>query len=172
MAARFRAREESKHIPREFVLYLPPSLYSDGAPSMYAKGSQGRSQALPQRISRTSSLPPILGQLETALKQFTKARRTNRSRQKSPEPATPGAASPHQDYMLPDFLQAPSGPAPFTELNTLRTTRKGKEREIPERSALTSPNEKGKMDNRAPKAWWLDVSSPTWDDMRAIGKVG
>jgi len=25
--------------------------------------------------------------------------------------------------------------------------------------------------NRAPKAWWLDVASPTWDDLQTIGKL-
>jgi len=57
----------------------------------------------------------------------------------------------------------------------LRTTRKGKEREmrlLPQMSPPMPTSIEIVESNRAPKAWWLDVSSPSWEDMRAIGKVG
>ncbi|KAF7306896.1 hypothetical protein MIND_00482100 [Mycena indigotica] len=61
------------------------------------------------------------------------------------------------DYMLPDQLPnrlgAPSRAASFTDLTGLA---KGKHKEA----------------NRPmPKAWFLEVSSPTWDDLSAIGKL-
>jgi magnesium transporter len=169
LAARYRAREQSRHIPREFVLYLPPSLHPRAAATPAVSAG-----AIPQRILRTSSLPLILGQLDTALKRCTKARRPHHSRPMSPERLRPDSAPLHQDYMLPDPMLAPSHPASFTELGLLRTTRKGKAKEVPVRPQIPPPkrtlSEMGDV-NRAPKAWWLDVSSPTWEDMRAIGKV-
>jgi magnesium transporter len=76
--------------------------------------------------------------------------------------------------MLPGPVITSSRPASFTDLTVLRTTRKGKEKDMhlrPQTSLpMHIPIEMGEG-NRAPKAWWLDVSSPTWEDMRAIGKV-
>ena len=125
LAARFRAREESRHIPREFVLYLPPPLNPQG-PLSNTRGLRGRSRALAQQVSRTSSLPLILGQLEIALKKSTKARRSHRPRARSPERTSPNPSYFHQDYMLPDSMRAPSRLASFTDLGVLRTTKKGR----------------------------------------------
>lgn len=76
--------------------------------------------------------------------------------------------------MLPDPTLAPSHPASIKDLGVPRITKKGKEKEAlfrPHTSPPTPiPIEVGEG-SRAPKAWWLDVSSPTWEDMRAIGKV-
>jgi magnesium transporter len=66
--------------------------------------------------------------------------------------------------MLPDDMRAPSRPASFTDLRALHKTRKGKQRD----TSTTPPSIENQ---KAPKAWWLDVSSPTWEDMRAIGKL-
>jgi magnesium transporter len=97
----------------------------------------------------------------------------HRSRQISPERLPPGPSPLHQDYMLPDSMVAPSRSASFTDMGVLYTTRKGKEKERNLRSQISSPISASEIfeSNRAPKAWWLDVCSPTWEDMRAIGRV-
>jgi magnesium transporter len=163
LAAKYRAREQSRYIPREFVLYMPLT--------QHAAGAGTKSQALPQRVSRTSSLPLILDKLEMALKKFTKVRRLHRSRPMSLAVLSPNPASLHQDYMLSDPMLVPRCPASFTDLGTLSITRKGKERQSPRPHQMFSPMPETNEANRAPKAWWLDVSSPTWEDIRAIGKV-
>ncbi|KAG6890433.1 hypothetical protein C0995_008787 [Termitomyces sp. Mi166 len=117
-----KAREESRQVPRNFTLYLPPSLSSsrDAAP----------------HTTLTTSLPLLLQQLDIAVKKATKAHR-NHARQH----LTTGknhAKRPirHQDYMLP----SPAVPS-FIPRST------------------------------KPKAWYLDVASPTWEDMRTLGKA-
>jgi len=64
--------------------------------------------------------------------------------------------------MLPDAVKTPSRAASFTDLFALgEGPRKGKNKE----------GQVAKRPFSMPKAWFLDVSSPTWDDMRAIGKL-
>ncbi|KAK7064261.1 hypothetical protein R3P38DRAFT_2823375 [Favolaschia claudopus] len=138
--SRMQAREESRQIPRQFALYLPPSL---APPEEVDK----------RRLQTTSELPLILSQLETALKQSTRARRQRERRIEMDNPKP-------QPFALPDNIKAPSRAASFTDLNA-SSQRKGKVREG--QSAKPVPI--------MPKAWFLDVSSPTWDDMRAIGKL-
>lgn len=178
LAAKFRAREQSRHVPREFVLYLPPLSQTPGASGKSRTANTNNIQ----RVSRTTSLLMILGQLETTLRKSNKTRRPHRSRPQSPERTQPSpppepVALIH-DYMLPQPLRVPSRPASFTDLNALKAPRKGKEKERVSRPGLprtlTSVERselRAEIDNRRPKAWWLDVSSPTWEDMRAIGKV-
>ncbi|KAJ6575072.1 hypothetical protein B0H19DRAFT_1127021 [Mycena capillaripes] len=148
--SRMQAREESRQIPRQFALYLPPSLASPDANS--------------QRVTHTSDLPSILGQLDTALKRSTKARR-QQERDRSPRPELDPPKPRHLHFMLPDVVKTPSRAASFTDLAALgEAQRKGKfkEGQVPH-----STNRSTAM----PKAWFLDVSSPTWDDMRAIGRL-
>jgi len=83
IAARIRwlkAREEQRQIPREFALYLPPSL-SAGTPLH---------ESMMRRITRTTSLSLILAQLDSTLKLNPKPRRThqqNRVPRGRPHPA-------------------------------------------------------------------------------------
>ncbi|KAJ7244760.1 hypothetical protein B0H12DRAFT_1128650 [Mycena haematopus] len=138
---RMQAREESRQIPRQFALYLPPSLALD---------------TNSQRIQTTSDLSSILGQLDTALKRSTRAKR-QQERERSPHPKFQ-----HLHFMLPDAVKTPSRAASFTDISALAEGQrkgKGKEGQVTKRSPSM------------PKAWFLDVSSPTWDDMRAIGKL-
>ena len=173
LAAKYRARAESRHIPREFVLYLPPSLYPRVSPAKSAVLAGTRSPSYPQRVSRTSSLPLILGQLDMALRKSEKARRIHRSRTMSPEKLPADLASFH-DSLRPDTILAPSHPVSVRDPDVPCIAKKGKEKETLSRPHTSPPTpipiEIGEG-NRAPKAWWLDISSPTWEDMRAIGKV-
>lgn len=117
-----KAREESRQVPRNFTLYLPPSLSSskDAAPC----------------ITPTTSLPLLLQQLDIAVKKATKAHRSY-DRQHLPSSKS-HAKRPmrHQDYMLPSSAEP----------------------------SIISQETK-------PKVWYLDVASPTWEDMRTLGKV-
>ncbi|GAW06110.1 cation transporter [Lentinula edodes] len=67
--------------------------------------------------------------------------------------------------MLPENLKAPSRAASFTDLAALRKSKKGKTREAIE---VLSETEKFV---HAYNPWFLDVASPTSEDMRAIGKL-
>ncbi|KAH7916403.1 hypothetical protein BJ138DRAFT_1139654, partial [Hygrophoropsis aurantiaca] len=168
IAARLRARQESRQIPREFTLYLPPALSPDSAQLSSLSSTQPK-----EYISLSSSLPLILSQLETALKKPSK---TRRNREKSRQQSTQTTSTQHQDYMLPDSFKAPSRPASFTDLAAFRTSRKGKQRETPQPPNSQIPPKisifgAAHEARRAPKAWWLDVASPTWDDMRSIGQL-
>ncbi|KAJ7125622.1 hypothetical protein C8R43DRAFT_898190 [Mycena crocata] len=145
--SRAQALEESRQVPRHFTLYLPPSLAANS-----------------QRITQTTSLPSILGHLDAALKKSTRARR-QQERERSPRPEMDPPGPSHLHFMLPDVIKAPSRAASFTDLSALGDTqRKGKYKEghLPQ---ATEPS------RSMPKAWFLDCSSPTWDDMRAIGKL-
>ncbi|KAJ7596996.1 hypothetical protein C8J56DRAFT_303871 [Mycena floridula] len=131
-----KARAESRQVPREFSLYLPPSL-----------------NPVPEdasRVIRSSSLPDVLSLLDTALK------RGRRNPDK--KPATKPEGEPTALF-LPDTIKVPSRPPSFTDLGTLR---KGKWKHKDDIASKDTP---------APKAWFLDVASPTSADMQAIGKL-
>lgn len=135
--SRMQAREESRQVPRQFALYLPPSLASPDANS--------------QRQT-TSDLRSILGQLDTALKRSTRARR-QQERERAPHVEVDPAKPRHLHFMLPDAVKTPSRAASFTDLSALAEgQRKGKGREGQATKRLPS----------MPKAWFLDVSSPTY----------
>jgi magnesium transporter len=157
-----KAREESRQIPREFSLYLPPSL---SPPRQRAL--DGKRQPAP-RVTRTSDLNAVLSQLDGALKKSSKARRFQ-ERHAGPDvthEATEPATEPSsliQDFMLPDSIAAPSRAASFTRHEGHKG--KGKAKDAAERPSVT-PKERP-----IPKAWYLDVASPTSTDMHAIGKV-
>lgn len=115
-----KAREESRHVPRAFILYLPPSLATPA-----------------NRLLRTSSLPDVLAQLEAALKKSSRKGQDRRSGQAT-EPLN----------------KVPSRPASFNDIRKL----KGKHKD-------------GSAGLSSPKAWFLDVASPTPGDMQAIGRL-
>ncbi|CAK5280519.1 unnamed protein product [Mycena citricolor] len=139
-----QAREESRQIPRQFELYLPPSL----APTNDAS----------ERAFRTSSLDAILSQLDITLKKSTRFKRRQLERDR-PTKLEAEPTRPHLHYMLPAISQAPSRAASFTDLEALAT--KGKQK-----VARTLAPVAG-----ASTAWFLDVASPTWEDMHSIGKL-
>ncbi|KAL0071874.1 hypothetical protein AAF712_000796 [Marasmius tenuissimus] len=68
--------------------------------------------------------------------------------------------------MLPlQDVAAPSRPASFTDLANLLAGGKGKSKEVSE------PESSPQRPQVSLPAWFLDVASPTWDDMRAIGRL-
>ncbi|KAF9044562.1 hypothetical protein BDZ89DRAFT_1059044 [Hymenopellis radicata] len=152
-----KAREELRLVPRQFCLYLPPAYRAFVAAEDVQQNVQD-----PQRVTRSSSLPFVLGQLDSALRKASKARRNEaRSRAaQSPSPS-PSPGPLHQDFMLPESMKIPSRPASFTDLTQARSrSRKGKKREVQAVLDLSTPN-----------TWYLDVASPTSADMQSIGKL-
>jgi magnesium transporter len=158
VTARLKAREESRQSPREFNLYLPPSLSLGQNPgSTSAMDDESQPPSHQQGITHTTSLPLILDQLDNAMKKATKPRR-NQSRFRADHHST--LLSSHRHYMLSDNMQIHNHSAP-ADMGVLSRAPKGKQKE------LRKENDDHDMQN----AWWLDVSSPNWQDMRAIGKV-
>ncbi|KAJ3908593.1 hypothetical protein F5879DRAFT_297812 [Lentinula edodes] len=156
-----KAREESRIVPRQFSLYLAPALRSAGEALLQKPGGVDDH---PQRVLLTSSLDSVLSQLDAALKKTTKTRRNRKDL--TPSRNFPGiTADTHQHLMLPENLKAPSRAASFTDLAALRKSKKGKTREAIE---VLSETEKFV---HAYNPWFLDVASPTSEDMRAIGKL-
>ncbi|KAI0639473.1 hypothetical protein C8Q77DRAFT_1214024 [Trametes polyzona] len=176
VAARIRAREDLRNIPRGFVLYTPtPAAGLGRQPG--AAPERGRKRDIPHEpVFRTTSLPEVTARLSSVLKERARARRAQ-AEWSSPAPSRP--LSPlHHDYMLSDessvarpstSLPAPSPPP---------RDPKGKQRAPTPQAGLNLPTASmtksqlpGSLNSRVPKAWWLDVSSPTWEDMCAIGKL-
>lgn len=162
---RMKALEEYRQIPRHFILYLPPSVDSARPSRRITRDSNDDAKL--KRVTQTESLSVVLTQLDVALKRATKARRhlgkaqigsPRRSRSLIPKPIKQAMSHDADKSSRP----LSSGPHP-------RRTRKGKGREGPSNGRrhirFTEPPAK------APKAWFLDVASPTWEDLRAIGKL-
>lgn len=164
VAARLRARQKIRRVDREFTLYIPPSLNPK-----IALNQQSEHLDRPQQsISQTTSLPITLDRLEAALKKASRAKKVKGKQRQQSLGAPP--LSLHHDYMF----DVPTRPASFGDLSALRSPVQGKQKESFQGTLTPSePTPGGSHEfNRALKAWWLDVASPTWDDLQTIGKVG
>jgi magnesium transporter len=162
VAARIRAREERRHVPREFCLYLPPA-----AASQESRAATNKSE--PQ-TTQTSLLPPIINQLEGILKTSSRFRRTRhrpRGRKLQSESRAIPPESPTHISPVPNKSNAIPRSASTPDLTTLYNTDKGRRRGF----SPVRPQKRVPLVDAAPPAWWLDIASPTWEDMRAIGKV-
>ena len=143
---RKRVHEESRVTPREFTLFLPPELaYTQlRKTALDASIPSGPSTFDgSKRVMQTTSLPDILAKLDSALKQSSRARKARLK-----------GASTHD------------------------TSQKGKNKcqESHGRTGGNSGAHKpsasaGATASKSQRGWWLDVTSPTWDDLRSIGKV-
>jgi len=156
VAARLRVRQKIRRVDRGFTLYIPPNLNVTAA-------------QLPSP-SQTTSLPIILDRLEAALK---KASRSKKFKEKRPQHSL-GAPplSLHHDHMSGSTI--PPRPVSFGDISVLQSSISGKDTLYSQGIHTQSEPTPGASHefNRAPKAWWLDVASPTWDDLQTIGKVG
>jgi magnesium transporter len=159
IAARIKAREESRQSPREFALYLIPTA---------GPGNQGRERNTQplnheQGIAFTTSLPLILERLDHAMKKSIKAQH-NQIRSRSHKARIPLPVSlpfRHDNVLHEDRLTASSSSANGT---TFTGSHKGKRKEV----IVDKIQSRDASDEHV---WLLDVSSPTWEDMRAIGKA-
>ncbi|KAH9858127.1 hypothetical protein C2E23DRAFT_718900 [Lenzites betulinus] len=168
VAARIRAREDLRNVPRGFVLYTP-------TPATAGPERGRRRDAPHEPVFRTMSLPEVTTRLNGVLKERTKARR-NRTEHISPAPSRP-LSPPYNDYMLSDGSSVAKS-TPGLPVPPLSRDAKGKQRaptphnELNMSGASTTKSQlPGSLNSPVPKAWWLDVSSPTWEDMCAIGKL-
>ncbi|KAJ3569771.1 hypothetical protein NP233_g4833 [Leucocoprinus birnbaumii] len=159
---RMKALEESRQIPRQFILYRPPSVDTPRSSRRALRDSDEGSGA--KRVTHTSSLSVVLGQLDASLKSATKARRRlGRAQIGLPRRSRSLISKPIR-LQDADKASRPSSSGPHA-----RRGGKGKAKEGPSngRRHIRVAEPSGK----APKAWFLDVASPTWEDLRAIGKL-
>ncbi|EMD42062.1 hypothetical protein CERSUDRAFT_110608 [Gelatoporia subvermispora B] len=170
VAARIRAREEYRTIPRAFVLYSPRSL----EPWVPGLDVTSQDDYMRRHVLHTSSLPLATTHLAAILKEKEKARRPRPELvHTAPIRSTPVV----HDYMMPEVVQEASTQSTASDPVPGRRGRKGKQKAgtMPLASGSTpvtsKPSSPSGLQQQAHKAWWLDVSSPTWEDMHAIGKL-
>lgn len=157
--SRMKALEEFRRVPRQFALYLPPSIMpksSQNHPGA-AMNPENRQQ-IGHPLTSSTSLPLILNQLDLAIR---KAGRNSRLRQRHRSPIGK-SLSPNFSSFASLTVHDQSGQAHAPR------GRKGKHRESPTRA---KPPPVIKESTPKPQAWFLDVANPTWVDLRAIGKV-
>ena len=167
VAARIRAREIGRVVPREFNLYAPPS------PSQNAGPIEEE-----QQVVRTFSLDAMLPHLNPLLRNSGKHRR---SRHRSRIPRT--ELDHHHHHHHHHHHQRHRDPRPTEdELNSdapcgpSLAVEKGKGK-IPPTTPPPDPLQTALTFRRDPvagkprQAWWLDVANPTWGDMKTLGRV-
>ncbi|TFK41201.1 hypothetical protein BDQ12DRAFT_664050 [Crucibulum laeve] len=171
---RMKALEESRQIRREFALYLPPSLASERRLPGSNNLSSGAEDSMPntRRITTTTSLSSVLDQLDAALKKPLRARRPHGKHRAHRVPPNGSASSSHLQYMVPHQASGSSGQSSIPDISASRRAKKGKHKETFSSTVTSSTNASAsERPNLMPKAWFLDVASPTWEDLRAIGKL-
>jgi len=158
---RLKALEQSRQIFRHFILYSPSTIQVPGRPLGAVLEDDAR-----RRVLSTTSISLILNQLEL-LTSKPRPRRV-RGRSRGPPALLHGSTArvmTHSHQTRTDNLRRPT-----LSLDPPRKPRKGKRRELASEAA---PKPAAVAKSRLmPKAWFLDVASPTWEDLRAIGKVG
>ncbi|KAF9040578.1 hypothetical protein BJ165DRAFT_1549223 [Panaeolus papilionaceus] len=165
---RMKALEQSRQIPRQFALYIPPSIAS---PSKHHHTSRNtferlQTEAHDRRVTRSTSLPLILTQLDLAMKKMGRRRRVRQRNRVSTSqpPARATSSSPVKSLVF-------QGPSKSRSASLSRRGRKGKDKE--QLPTHRHPKPTTILEEPQPKAqaWFLDVSNPTWADLRAIGKL-
>jgi magnesium transporter len=173
--ARIRARGLGRIVPREFNLYSPPSFSSHSSQDI---GLIEEEQE--QRFIRTFSLDVMLPHLEHIRRKPGKPRRLRRRSRTTP--------SELDHFRLPRNLDPRRGhSAKLEDPNAIRTNaledpllkvEKGKGKDMipstippPNPPQTASTSRRDSVEGKPPQAWWLDVASPTWEDMRTLGKV-
>lgn len=156
LLARKKAREELRVSPREFTLLLPAHL-AQGTPheNISTERVNLADQVQQNRIFRTESMPLLLAQMESAIKRNVK---------------------PPKRHKAQNRLSALKATVPPSMPSPASGSKKGSDKNVPTvASSRTTPrpmNANGtNMMKVRKQGWWLDISSPTWEDMRALGKV-
>ena len=158
VAARIRARGIGRVVPREFNLYVPPSSSSQDAGSIEEES----------RVVRTFSLDVMLPHLNPHLRNSGKHHRPrHRSRL-------------DQDHLYPQQVHsAKDGSNDASRTDAHRgpslATEKGKDKisttPSPDPLQTASTSRRYPIAGKPQQAWWLDVSSPSWEDMKTLGRV-
>ncbi|KAK2461945.1 hypothetical protein APHAL10511_006408 [Amanita phalloides] len=142
-----KARKASRRVPRQFSLYLPPV------------SSEKHGSNISHGLTITTSLPLILEQLDLAFKRTVKIHRTRGG--KLSRAATADLTSSSSEYGTSATLKTPA--------TTHRRNVKGKNRA--DSLPVIIEQAPDAISKSGPKAWYLDVASPSWEDLRAIGKL-
>lgn len=171
IAARIRAREIGRTIPREFNLYSPPPSSLSDADHI----EEG------PRSVRAFSLENILPQLEHLRRKPGKHRRpghhSHAPRTELDQPRDPHRHHTHRGRSAK--LEARNAPRTDTlEVPSLKVEKgKGKDKISYTRPTLNHPlatastSQRDPVEEKPAQAWWLDVASPSWEDMRTLGKA-
>ena len=167
VAARIRAREIGRVVPREFNLYAPPP-----SPSQDAGITDEE-----QQVVRTFSLDMMLPHLNPLLRKSGKHRR---SRHHSHFPRT-GLDQNHLLHRLhAQRVHSAKGKSSDTSRTDASrgpsfTVEKGKDKisTTPSTNPLqtASTSRIDPIAGKPEQAWWLDVASPSWEDMKTLGRV-
>ncbi|KAI9460618.1 hypothetical protein BJY52DRAFT_1425995 [Lactarius psammicola] len=166
VAARLKAREARRTVPREFNLYSPFA----NDPSQDPGSIEER-----QQVVRTFSLELMLPHLETLLRRPGKTRRPrHRGRAMVHELDYPHQSPPHHPHQGHTLLRDGAGEASraHTPDGASHKLEKGKDK-MPSANVPKHPSiplrdpEAGKP----PPAWWLDVANPSWEDMKTLGRL-
>ena len=169
VAARLRAREARRTIPREFNLYSPST---NDVSEVHGPPEET------QQAVRTFSLDLMLPHLESLLRRHGKSRRArHRGRATATELDYPHQSHPHRSHQG-HTPKHEAGKVSRTDVpDGANRSEKGKDK-MPS-AAPPPPNAPEHLSvplrdpgaGKPPPAWWLDVSNPSWEDMRALGRV-
>jgi len=130
--------------------------------------------AADRRVTWTTSLPLLLSQLDLAIRKPVRHRRLRQRRNFLAEQL--GELSETDTLRNRVGNVGPSEPRSKSASPAVpaRKSRKGKHRAVPETDVHLKPAKTATIPEEPqakPEAWFLDVASPTWADLRAIGKV-
>ncbi|PPQ62840.1 hypothetical protein CVT24_000534 [Panaeolus cyanescens] len=166
---RMKALEQSRKIPRQFALYIPPSIATASKPLHAPSNTFDKPQtdSPDRRVTWSTSLPLILAQLDLAMKKAGRRRRVrHRDRISTSQPpiARSISSSPGKSLVF-------QGPSKARSTSLSRRGRKGKDKESLTGHRHIKPSTIQEEPQPKAQAWFLDVANPTWADLRAIGKV-
>ncbi|EKM83913.1 hypothetical protein AGABI1DRAFT_66982 [Agaricus bisporus var. burnettii JB137-S8] len=159
-----KAIEESRQIPRQFILYLPPPPKHPQSSRCTARGHDDGDYGS-KKVIRTSSLSLVLDQLGERLKRTTRGRRLHGKFGVGTLPLHQSRKVTYKPQGQSVIIATESGSATPLQGSNIRRSDKGKHREGSNHLHHLQAT------SRAPRAWFLDVSSPTWGDLKAIGKL-
>ena len=158
VAARIRARGIGRVVPREFNLYVPPS-----SPLQDAEPIEEES-----RVVRTFSLDVMLPHLSPLLRNLGKYRRPRHRSRLDQDHIYPQRVHSAKDESIDaSRTDAHRGPSLAAEKgkDKISTTRP------PDPVQTASTSRRDPIAGKPQQAWWLDVSSPSWEDMKTLGRV-
>ncbi|KAG2023640.1 cation transporter [Coprinopsis cinerea AmutBmut pab1-1] len=174
--SRLKALEESRQIPRQFGLYLPPTLEIPRQPSKSGVVWEGKDDEGKNRVLSTTSLSTVISHLEAVMR--ASRGRKPRGRSKGPHQLVGSSSgsrgAPNMDQQTSRRLKHDAKSRALGYSHPPGTKKKkGKRRAVSSfaRVASGSSKDKPQASSLMPKAWFLDVASPTWEDLRALGKL-
>ncbi|KAJ2920356.1 hypothetical protein MD484_g193, partial [Candolleomyces efflorescens] len=155
--SRLKALEESRQVARHFALYLPSTM------AFPERDLSTVSEHKDDRVLSSESLSPILSQLESVTKRSRRPRGRSRGPHNVLDPSRPARRRRHPDGLVGQIH-------PGSCFDPCKKSKKGKSRQSPAVSSSSNTPVASKS-RLMPKAWFLDVASPTWADLKELGKL-